>query len=114
MNLLYVRRQDYQQKTTIQFETLFKSQLYESHNNFQQESDLKKDIEINWPYRKFIPQWGPVDIIGLSVCLYVSLSLFPSIYLYLCPVVHIDIWQSKRAARNCAQRMRPQTTGSNT
>ena len=35
------------------------------------------------------------------------------ICLSLCPVVGVAFWRSKRVARNCAQRMRPQGTGSN-
>ena len=34
--------------------------------------------------------------------------------MFLCLFVRINFWQSKSVARNCAQRMRPQTMGSNT
>ena len=48
------------------------------------------------------PQWGPVELLYLSVRLSVSL--------YGCPHQFLAIIH---AARNCAQRMRPQATGSN-
>ena len=60
-------------------------------------------------------QWVTVDLICpsicLSVCIFVSMSLYisvyPSVSMYICLVVCV-------ADRNCAQRMRPQATGSNT
>ena len=57
------------------------------------------------------PQWGPVELICMSVCLSFYLSLFPSVYLPLWPVVCVAFWRSKRMARNCVQRMWPQATG---
>ena len=52
--------------------------------------------------------WGPKDPSGfqssLYVCPYVSLSLYP--------VDDVAFWKSKRAARNCAQRMCLQAMGS--
>ena len=47
-------------------------------------------------------QWGPVKIIWLSVCIYVSMSSCMHIFLTI-------IWVD----RNCAQRIRPQAMGSN-
>ena len=46
----------------------------------------------------------------LPVCLSVYLSISPSLFL----VAHVNFWISKSAARNCAQRMWLQATGSNT
>ena len=43
----------------------------------------------------------------------VYLSVFQSLHLYLCLVIRVTFWRSKRMARNCAHRMRPQATGSN-
>ena len=55
------------------------------------------------------PKWVPVKIIctptSLSVYLYISLSL--------CPVFRVYFFQSKRAARNYTQQMRPQAMASN-
>ena len=51
------------------------------------------------------PQWGPVEL----MCLYLCISVF----LYLYPVLRINFWWSKCVVRNCAQRMWPQATGSN-
>ena len=52
-------------------------------------------------YKSIIPaqgseelQWGPVDIICLSVRPSVSLSACLSVPLSLCPVIHVDFWQS--------------------
>ena len=44
-----------------------------------------------------------VIIKRLCVCLYSHLYISISI----CPVVCVDFWKSKRAARNCAHRMWP-------
>ena len=44
----------------------------------------------------------------------VYLSLCPSVSLYLCPRHPCRFLVNICAARNCAQRMRPQVTGSNT
>ena len=59
----------------------------------------------SWAYMSVSLHICLVELICPSLCL--------SVYLSLCPVVLVDFWRSKRAARNCAQRMRPQATGSN-
>ena len=56
------------------------------------------------------PQRGPVSL--MCLCLYLSVS--PFFCLSLCLVVCVAFSLSKRMARNCAQRMRPQDTVSNT
>ena len=55
-------------------------------------------------------QWVPVEIICLSVYLYVCIS----VYMSPCLVICVYFWWSKRLAHNYMQRMRPQATGSNT
>ena len=70
---------------------------------------------------RFSPHWGLEDPSGvqlrLCLCVYVYLSLCLSISMYIC----LSVWpyvslfgDHKSVSRNCAQRMQPQATGSNT
>ena len=53
------------------------------------------------------PQWGPVEPIYLSLCPYLCLSISLSGHMYhILEIIHM--------ARNCAQCIQPQATGSNT
>ena len=64
------------------------------------------------------PHQGPKDpsTIQSSLCVLMCLciSIYRNLCMFLCLFVRINFWQSKSVARNCAQRMRPQTMGSNT
>ena len=61
------------------------------------------------------PQWGPVEFMCVSVCLSICLYVCSSVCLYVTLSVRLHRFLSIMCtARNCAQRMRTQDTGSNT